>query len=26
MKRNGFLLGAVSGLAVVANTETIFSR
>jgi uncharacterized protein (DUF1501 family) len=26
MKRTGFLLGAVSGLAVVANTETIFSR
>ena len=26
MKRNGFLLGAISGLAVVANTETIFSR
>ncbi|HTD38327.1 MAG TPA: DUF1501 domain-containing protein [Candidatus Limnocylindrales bacterium] len=26
MKRNGFLLGALSGLAVVANTETIFSR
>ena len=26
MKRSGFLLGAVSGLAVVANTETIFSQ
>jgi uncharacterized protein (DUF1501 family) len=26
MKRSGFLLGAVSGLAVVANTDTIFSR
>ena len=26
MKRTGFLLGAVSGLAVVANTETVFSR
>ncbi|HTD33999.1 MAG TPA: DUF1501 domain-containing protein [Candidatus Elarobacter sp.] len=26
MKRNGFLLGAISGLAVVANTETIFSK
>jgi uncharacterized protein (DUF1501 family) len=26
MKRNGFLLGALSGLAVVANTETIFSK
>ena len=26
MKRNGFLLGAISGLAVVANTETIFSQ
>ena len=26
MKRNGFLLGALSGLAVVANTETIFSQ
>ncbi|HEY0382881.1 MAG TPA: DUF1501 domain-containing protein [Candidatus Elarobacter sp.] len=26
MKRSGFLLGAVSGLAVVANNDTIFSR
>jgi uncharacterized protein (DUF1501 family) len=26
MKRTGFLLGAVSGLAVVANTETVFSK
>ena len=26
MKRTGFLLGAVSGLAVVANTETVFSQ
>ena len=26
MKRSGFLLGAVSGLAVVANNETIFSQ
>ncbi|HEV3089759.1 MAG TPA: DUF1501 domain-containing protein [Candidatus Elarobacter sp.] len=26
MKRSGFLLGAVSGLAVVANEETIFSK
>jgi uncharacterized protein (DUF1501 family) len=26
MKRSGFLLGAVSGLAVVANTDTIFAR
>jgi uncharacterized protein (DUF1501 family) len=26
MKRNGFLLGAISGLAVVANNETIFSK
>ncbi len=26
MKRSGFLLGAVSGLAVVANDDTIFSR
>jgi uncharacterized protein (DUF1501 family) len=26
MRRSGFLLGAVSGLAVVANNDTIFSR
>src|SRR6202171_1038263 len=26
MKRTGFLLGALSGLAVVANNETIFSQ
>lgn len=26
MRRSGFLLGAVSGLAVVANNETIFSQ
>src|SRR5665213_433975 len=26
MKRTGFLLGALSGLSVVANTDTIFSR
>ena len=26
MKRSGFLLGAVSGLAVVARTDTIFSQ
>ena len=26
MKRSGFLLGAVSGLAVVANNDTIFSQ
>ena len=26
MKRSGFLLGAVSGLAVVANNDTLFSR
>jgi uncharacterized protein (DUF1501 family) len=26
MKRTGFLLGAISGLAVVANTETAFSQ
>jgi uncharacterized protein (DUF1501 family) len=26
MKRTGFLLGAFSGLAVVANTETVFSQ
>ena len=26
MKRSGFLLGAVSGLAVVASNDTIFSR
>ena len=26
MKRTGFLLGALSGLAVVANEDTIFSR
>ncbi|MBV8580294.1 MAG: twin-arginine translocation pathway signal, partial [Candidatus Eremiobacteraeota bacterium] len=26
MKRSGFLLGAVSGLALVANEDTIFSQ
>ena len=26
MKRTGFLLGAISGLAVVANNDTIFSQ
>ncbi|MEO7038983.1 MAG: DUF1501 domain-containing protein [Candidatus Elarobacter sp.] len=26
MRRSGFLFGAVSGLAVVANTDTVFSR